>query len=273
MPHNFRPNVLITTAQTDAKRQWRAALAPAADVWLSGADVPSGERIDVVVTDTELADRATEAGIVGIGPVPGADATLEPDCTPRELCLAVSLVAQIARLRGECAEHARARDEIAQLAGTDPLTGLPNRRAWDEHLRTRLAHPHRPLWLGVIDLDGFKQVNDSLGMAAGDAVLARAAQALAGQLRREDVIARLGGDEFGLLLGEMSEENVLRVCERLLAAVARQASSDPALPVTASIGYVSTGAAPADAADLFAAAERAMRTAKRSGGNRAHRES
>jgi diguanylate cyclase (GGDEF)-like protein len=264
------PKVLILARDAATARRWLDALAPAAaGAWLSAADVPPGERPEVVVTDGPVDDGVRGAGIVGIGPVPGADASLSPDCTDRELSLATVLVAQIARLRIERDELARNHEEVRQLAQTDPLTGLPNRRAWDEHLQARLDHPHRPLWLGVVDLDNFKQVNDRFGMARGDEVLARAARALAEQLRREDVVARLGGDEFGLLLGDMTEENLRRVFERLRAAVAEQASPDDVAPVTASIGFVSTGESPADAGALFAAAERAMREAKRGGGNRA----
>jgi diguanylate cyclase (GGDEF)-like protein len=240
-------------------------------VWLSEADIPAGQCPDVVVTDRAVDEAAAGAAVVGIGPVPGALFALPADCTDRELSLATLLVAEIARLRLERDELARIHEEVKQLAQTDPLTGLPNRRAWDRHFAGRLAHVHRPLWLAVVDLDNFKQVNDRLGMTAGDQALAHAARALAGQLRREDVVARLGGDEFGLLLDDMAEENLCRVLDRLRAAVAEQASPADVGPVTASIGYVSSGAGVVDAGALFAAAERAMREAKRAGGNRAMR--
>jgi diguanylate cyclase (GGDEF)-like protein len=265
-----RPQVHVLARDAQTARRWRDALATTADVHLPGESPPALD-VDVVLTDRPLDNKSPNAGLVGIGAVPGADVTLAPDCTDRELSLATVLVAQIARLRLERDELARIHEEVKQLAQTDPLTGLPNRRAWDRHLEGRLAHVHRPLWLAVVDLDNFKQVNDRLGMAQGDQVLARAARALAGQLRREDVVARLGGDEFGLLLDDMSEDNLRRVFDRLGAAVAEQSPPAGAAPVTASIGYVSTGAGAVDSSALFAAAERAMREAKRAGGHRALR--
>lgn len=266
------PRVLILARQAETGRRWRDALAPvAAGVWLSEADLPAGQRVDVVVTDLAVKDAKTGVGMVAIGAVSGADVTLPPDCTDRELCLATVLVAEIARLRGERDELDRIRGEATQLAQTDPLTGLANRRAWEHQLQARLARGTRgrgSLWLAIVDLDGFKQVNDRLGMSQGDEVLARAAGSLAGQLRREDVVARLGGDEFGVLLWNVTEEQAQSVFDRLRAAVAREAPPE-GFTVTASIGFVAAGQRSATADQLFVAAERAMREAKRAGGNRA----
>ncbi|MEX0678986.1 MAG: GGDEF domain-containing protein [Pirellulales bacterium] len=285
--------MLILAAEAGAGRRWRESLADAAaGVWLSGADLPSGQRVDVIVTDLEAQEVARRAGLeidpgkaptnelpadvgmVAIGPAPWADVALAPDFTSRELRLACQLVAEIARLRSQRDELDRMREEVAQLAQTDPLTGLANRRAWEDQFEARLArgaHGHVRLWLALVDLDGFKQVNDQLGMSQGDEVLARAARSLAGQLRREDLLARLGGDEFGILLWGVAEEHVPRVFDRLRAAVAEQAAPEGLPKITASIGYVSGVDGSASAGELFAAAERAMRAAKRAGGNRALR--
>lgn len=278
--------VLVLAAEMEAGRRWAEALADStATVWLAAEDLPGGEWPDVIVTDLHVdeitrrtglkldtaVDRdAGQAGVavVAIGSAPWADLELAADCTPRELCLACRLMAEIARLRTQRDELNRIRHEATQLAQTDPLTGLPNRRAWEQELFARLPRGHGRLWLAVVDLDKFKQVNDRLGMARGDEVLVRAAKALAEQLRREDMVARLGGDEFGVLLWDVGGQHVEAVLGRLRSAVADQAAPDETSHVTASIGYVVAGDESPGSEDLFAAAERAMRQAKRAGGNR-----
>jgi diguanylate cyclase (GGDEF)-like protein len=105
----------------------------------------------------------------------------------------------------------------------------------------------------------------------GDEVLVRAAHALAGQLRREDLVARLGGDEFGILLHDVAETHTAAIFDRLRGAVAEQSAPEGFPQITASIGYVPSADGSTDADKLFAAAERAMREAKRAGGNRAVR--
>ena len=284
------PKVLILAGDAVAGRRWAEALAETtAGVWFSEADLPPDVNVDVIVTDlaadevarqTKLridpeAARVSPPGlaVVAIGAAAWADVALPADCTGRELSVACRLVAQIARLRSKNDELDRIREEATQLAQTDPLTGLANRRAWEHQFQTRVARGARGegrLWLAIVDLDNFKQVNDRLGMSHGDRALVRAAQALAGQLRRHDMVARLGGDEFGVLLSNVSESHVLGVFDRLRSAVAQQAAPDESAPVTASIGYVA-GDESGDASALFAAAERAMRDAKRGGGNRALR--
>ncbi|MBJ7331591.1 MAG: GGDEF domain-containing protein [Solirubrobacteraceae bacterium] len=98
------------------------------------------------------------------------------------------------------AEDAAAR--LDQLAQRDALTGVGNRRHFDERLATEIAHharAHRPLTLVVLDLNGFKEINDTLGHTAGDEVLRSVGRALTGVVRAEDTIARPGGDEFCVL--------------------------------------------------------------------------
>ena len=238
------PKVLVLATETDTARQWGEALADAsASVWLSAEDIPPGQQPDVIVTDLaadEVARRTglkldpAEAGdaghtgiaVVVIGSASWAEVALAADCTSRELCLACQLVAEIARLRSQRDELDRVRQEATQLARTDPLTGLPNRRAWEQQLDSRLSRRQGRQWLAIVDLDGFKEVNDRLGMSKGDEVLARAAKSLASQLRREDMVARLGGDEFGVLLWDVGEPHVEKVFGRLRAAVAEQARGD-----------------------------------------------
>ena len=112
--------------------------------------------------------------------------------------------------------------ELAEQAHRDPLTGLPNRRlfrAEAERVLTRADRGHGDATLLYLDLDGFKDVNDSLGHEAGDAVLRRVAARLETQMRGSDLLARLGGDEFVILLDGVSETERARMTERYRAEI------------------------------------------------------
>lgn len=170
--------------------------------------------------------------------------------------------------RREHERLSRQHGAITQQAMQDPLTGLPNRRALDERLQvlaaSREAHP---LSIALIDLDGFKEVNDRLSHAEGDGVLRSVASTLRDGLRGDDFVARYGGDEFVVLLP-------VTPLDAAEAALARTAESVANLPdaltegVTLSVGVIamrvqeSTGAA-------LSRADTAMYLAKRRGGNRA----
>jgi diguanylate cyclase (GGDEF)-like protein len=283
------PRILILARQPQTGRRWAGWLKDsAADVWLSAGDVPPGIEVDVLVTDLESIGSAADqlgpgadasavqapagAGIISIGPSDLADVRLSEDCTARELSLACTLLAEVARLRQQRAKIAKVHQEISQLAYTDPLTGLANRRAWDLQLAAKvgLAQSARQrLWLAIVDLDRFKQINDARGLLAGDQALAQAARAMAAALRHDDFIARLGGDEFGVLLCGIDEPSARGVYERMRAALARQLLEPGAARLTASIGYAALQTGDRSAADLFSAAERALRQAKLAGGDRA----
>ena len=125
-------------------------------------------------------------------------------------------------LAAEAAITIHRTDLLARLqstARTDPLTGLPNRRVWDEDLERELARARRhggSLCLAMLDLDRFKAYNDHHGHQAGDELLAAAAAAWRPELRATDTIARYGGEEFAVLLPHSDEEGALIVVERLL---------------------------------------------------------
>ena len=105
-------------------------------------------------------------------------------------------------------------DQVSDIASTDALTGLPNRRAWDTRLVELLADD-RQMTVTMLDLDHFKQFNDSQGHPAGDRLLRETAAAWREELRAGDFVARLGGDEFALLLPDCTAANALEVVERL----------------------------------------------------------
>jgi diguanylate cyclase (GGDEF)-like protein len=162
------------------------------------------------------------------------------------------------------------RERLTRAAHTDPLTGLPNRAALVESLQHfRAASRERPFVLFLFDLDRFKQVNDSLGHAAGDAYLVETANRVRAMLRPGDTLARMGGDEFVALFdGVDCETDARSIAARVIDAVSQPYACHGALlhPKT-SIGIVlcSDPALPSD--ELISRADRAMYAAKRQGGN------
>jgi diguanylate cyclase (GGDEF)-like protein/PAS domain S-box-containing protein len=171
-------------------------------------------------------------------------------------------------------------DELRRLSERDPLTGLLNRRSFNEALGRELAHARRSGRSGallVADLDRFKRVNDDFGHSVGDEALRHVAETLAANLRETDTVgrdatgiaSRLGGDEFALLLPDADESGAEAVAERLLAAVAASPFwvDGNELPIGISIGAaVFAGPEVVSAKDLLAAADRAMYVAKAAGG-------
>ncbi|HWM34795.1 MAG TPA: diguanylate cyclase [Pseudolysinimonas sp.] len=158
----------------------------------------------------------------------------------------------------------RAESALAALALRDPLTGLRNRR----YLVERLAKPGPARELVFVDLDLFKEVNDTHGHDAGDAVLIEVARRLVSSARDGDAVVRLGGDEFVVLCTGLDHERAVGVAERIVAAIARPIAVPGAeITITASCGVVEVDAA-ASGAQLLERADAAMYRAKRAGRNR-----
>jgi diguanylate cyclase (GGDEF)-like protein len=167
-------------------------------------------------------------------------------------------------------EHERLSREhgaITRQAKQDPLTGLANRRELDERLETLISTPAaRPLSVALVDLDGFKVVNDRCSHAEGDKVLQTVARTLRDALRVNDVVARYGGDEFVVLLPGASLLAASAALGRAADAVAGL-HDDLAHGVTLSVGAVSVR--PQESAhQVLSRADKAMYQAKREGGNR-----
>jgi diguanylate cyclase (GGDEF)-like protein/PAS domain S-box-containing protein len=166
------------------------------------------------------------------------------------------------------------REELAwHQANHDELTGLPNRRLLVEHARRLLSvalRQRRQAAVLVLDLDGFKEVNDVFGHAYGDALLRRVALRLAAVLREYDVVARAGGDEFVVLLPEIEEPAVaLRVAEKLVAAAREDLeAAGRSLRIHASVGVALFPDDGNDFEALLARADAAMYAAKAGGKNR-----
>jgi diguanylate cyclase (GGDEF)-like protein len=171
-------------------------------------------------------------------------------------------------------ENARLFREIQQLAITDSLTGLYNRRHFFELGRREIARArryHRELAMLMLDIDHFKYVNDTYGHAAGDLVLRTVATRCRESLREIDLIGRYGGEEFVFLLPETSLDGGRFVAEQLKQRVSLPVEvEDFAVTITASIGVVELAAHPGDLEHMIECADRALYEAKKSGRNRVY---
>ena len=184
------------------------------------------------------------------------------------LTIGESLIKFISSESPEAGYHA----EVHQLATLDPLTELPNRRVFTEHMNTAIADAldrGHPLSLCIVDVDLFKPINDSFGHIAGDGVL----QQLAIRLRRHagssDLVARIGGEEFALLLPGRALPDALILAEALrrdVEALPFQIDRQPHR-ITVSVGVADLGAGRGDRSSLMRAADGALYAAKSSGRN------
>jgi diguanylate cyclase (GGDEF)-like protein/PAS domain S-box-containing protein len=171
------------------------------------------------------------------------------------------------------AERNPYEERLRHLAERDQLTGLYNRRRFEEELKHELARAgryHSPGAVLSVDLDNFKSTNDSAGHAAGDAVLAAVAGVLRRRFRTSDVTARLGGDEFAVLLPAVEPEDARRAAQGLLEAIhrCRPVFGGKPFAVTASIGVATFESDDATAAELLVNADLAMYAAKAAGRDR-----
>ena len=150
-------------------------------------------------------------------------------------------------------------EELRDGAMRDQLTGLANRRAWDERFALEIGRARRngsPLSVAVVDLDGFKRINDTRGHAEGDRLLRWHAAAFASAIRETDFIARLGGDEFLIVFPDCWAPEAAAVAERMLEATGED--------LGASIGIAEWDGCEGDA--LVMRADKAMYEAKVAGG-------
>jgi diguanylate cyclase (GGDEF)-like protein len=176
--------------------------------------------------------------------------------------------------RRATATIAAGEDRLRHLAMHDPLSNLPNRTLFGERLETRIEDIRRggeEAALLSIDLDHFKDVNDTLGHHVGDALIGAVAQRLRRTLRTEDLVARLGGDEFAVLSTGMTDRPSLeQLAERIITAVtAPYLVAGHTLVIGASIGIVVIDRTSCDSADIMRFADMALYRAKNEGRNRA----
>lgn len=160
-------------------------------------------------------------------------------------------------------------------ARTDELTGLNNLRAFKEQADTLFSYTRRygvPLCALLLDIDHFKQINDTHGHAAGDKVLQAVARRIKTTLREADLCGRLGGEEFGILLTGTDMYEAVQIAEKLRFAVQaiEVPINDTILHVTISVGVAEAGASCPDTSTLLAQADAAMYHAKSNGRNQVY---
>jgi len=167
-------------------------------------------------------------------------------------------------------ENAQLMDQLRHIAATDPLTGLANRRAFANEFERRFAEAERhdqDLACLMIDLDGFKQLNDTLGHPMGDHLLERVGRVMQANCRQMDVAGRFGGDEFIVVLPQTDDAHAEQVAQRIAQQfdlVARQELAGTGVHVTLSIGIATRRAArPVNGEHLIRCADQALYQVKR----------
>ncbi|MCB2113462.1 MAG: GGDEF domain-containing protein [Parvularculaceae bacterium] len=180
---------------------------------------------------------AAPVDVVAIAGIP------ESEMTPRVRAALTSLMVEVSTLRRELSAAKEQLVELEELARTDPLTGVLNRRAFVEELNRALAVVQRyghPASLAFIDLDDLKKINDRFGHAAGDAALIHAAELIGANIRATDIFGRLGGDEFAIILTNTPKEAAAAKAGALVALVRESASpGEYGVAITAGVVEIS----------------------------------
>lgn len=180
----------------------------------------------------------------------------------------VDMVNQFAAYAALAMDNVLLLQKVQQMADTDALTGVANRRVFELALERELVHAHvagEQLSLLLVDVDHFKAFNDSLGHQAGDEVLRRVASVLDRSCGTHATVARYGGEEFAILVPEADVERSLELAEQVRLAVS---TTEAAKPVTASVGVATYPEDARDSSTLVSSADRALYEAKRLGRNR-----
>lgn len=191
------------------------------------------------------------------------------------LILAIAVASSVQETRAENLRLVSESRELTQLAALDGLTGVLNRRSFDQALddaATRSIATKKPLGVLILDIDHFKDYNDGLGHQAGDEALRAVAQACGSCVRTGDVFARYGGEEFAAIVVDSTLEDLQRIADRMFIALsALSIPRGDGNPLTISIGGANgTPLSPRDATEILHAADAELYAAKRSGRNRAN---
>jgi len=216
----------------------------------------------IIMLTGESSDEAKLEGFEG-----GADDYVTKPFQLDELFARIRAGVRIVRLQKALLDSNR---RLEELSLTDGLTGVGNRRAFDQRLAGAFEHARRyerPLSLVLIDVDHFKAINDRHGHDVGDAVLQSVASSVASGTRQTDFVARVGGEEFAILLPETALFESIQFAEKIRAGIAAAA---PVIDerVTVSIGVANSPHSPfATTMDLFRAADQALYRAKSNGRN------
>jgi diguanylate cyclase (GGDEF)-like protein len=194
----------------------------------------------------------------------------EPEFTPQERQVLAIFATQVSMLL----DTIRAREKIANLADTDELTGIWNKRYFRRQLPQELERARTfnvPLSLLLFDIDDFKQINDGFGHVIGDVVLSELCGAVRESLRPTDIVARFGGDEFAIILPHTDARGAAAVANRVLGrvrALTIPTDEEGAIQCSISIGIAEFQPGDASANDLIRRADERLYQAKREGKNR-----
>ena len=194
------------------------------------------------------------------------------------LVMLIAMAAMVVRIREDRQRLKEVNARLGELltgaeklARTDPLTGLPNRRAFLERLGDELLRARRnasPVCIAYLDIDNFKKLNDARGHVEGDEFLKHAAAAIKDTVRETDVAARLGGDEFAVLFTDAKRIAVDPLALRLLARMRALGDRHPGLDLGASVGMAWFEQPPEGPEQLLQRADKAMYAAKSAGKHR-----
>ncbi len=237
----------------------------------AGASDTAARAAEKELTSLSARVEATRSVLIGLlQDVARAESRLDRSLAARLLEVNEQLVVTALTAKTEAELAAQSLREVSRTAELDALTQLPNRALLQDRFANAIARAKRNgsrLALLFVDLDDFKQINDTLGHATGDAVLKQVAHCLAASIRAGDTASRHGGDEFLVLLPDVSQpSDAVLIAEKLIAALAALGRSGDAWPrLSASIGislYPDDGE---DAQTLIAHADAAMYVAKRNG--------
>ena len=237
-----------------------------------------GERKAFLLVSPQVAGVAlfvlrAAAGL--LPPWPGQTLQPLPADTPLNVASALLILLLVLLLHGNLAVMVLLRlvRKLRHLSQRDALTGLYNRTEWNRQLEAQhrwLGRFGEPFGVLMIDIDHFKKINDTMGHAAGDAVLLTVAQVLTASAREVDVIGRLGGEEFGVLLPRAEQTTVRRAADRLrqMLGDAETTWRDQPIRLTVSIGAALCADADESTAQLLERADHALYQAKNTGRNR-----
>ncbi|HSX89736.1 MAG TPA: GGDEF domain-containing protein [Pseudomonas sp.] len=219
------------------------------------------------VVGARTTDRGEMSFDGGAGKMCTYEYLLMPVLDPHGRCEAVAATAR------DISERKASEERVRHSANYDHLTDLPNRALFRERLELELRHSTRtglPLALLYIDLDGFKEVNDRLGHAAGDELLQQVGRRIGGCVRDTDMVARLGGDEFTVILTDITQPlHVQTLCQKILTALSQPFMLKAGQAgISASIGVTSYPGDAASLDELIRNADAAMYEAKNAGRNR-----
>lgn len=221
----------------------------------------------IILTGAQTQDMSSAVRALRLG---AHDYLTKPPAHADEVVLAVERAMEKKQLKDA---NQRLLQQLEALSLTDALTGVPNRRSFDQALDREVARSRRhkyPLGFIMLDIDHFKRVNDTFGHEGGDEVLRAFAMTVSGSLRKGDSLYRYGGEEFAVVLPHADEQGVKVVAERIVAAVASSPVhlGSNVVPVTTSAGGASMDAA-GDGRAALSRADAALYEAKKAGRDRA----